>query len=112
MKSCYSERPEMIQKLDNNSYAFNYNIEEVKNINLPAGINNPIAYLIRGTGFSKPYRNGYAIVCEFAGIPIPGEEVLIFCKDGSIYAGEFQREEDILISIDSYSAPVIVPASI
>ena len=77
------------------------NIEEVKDINLPAGINNPIAYLIRGTGFSKPYRNGYAIVCEFAGIPIPGEEVLIFCKDGSIYAGEFQREEDILISIDS-----------
>lgn len=30
MKSCYSERPEMIQKLDDNSYAFNYNIEEVK----------------------------------------------------------------------------------
>lgn len=77
------------------------NIEEVKNINIPVGIHNPIAYLIRGTGFSKPYRNGYVIVCEFTGTPIPGEEVLVFCKDGSIYAGEFQREEDILISIDS-----------
>ena len=81
--------------------AVNENIEEIKNIDLPAGINNPIAYLIRGTGFSKPYRNGYVVVCEFSGSPIPGEEILIFCKDGSIYAGEFQREEDILISIDS-----------
>lgn len=77
------------------------NIEEVKNINIPAGIQNPIAYLIRGTGFTKPYRNGYVMVCEFSGTPISGEETLVFCKDGSIYAGEFQREEDILISIDS-----------
>lgn len=30
MKSRYNKRPEMIQKLDNNSYAFNYNIVEVK----------------------------------------------------------------------------------
>lgn len=77
------------------------NIEEIKNINIPKGILNPIAYLIRGTGFSKPYRNGYAVICEFSGNPIPGEEVLIFCKDDSIYAGEFLREEDILINIDS-----------
>lgn len=77
------------------------NIEVVKDVNIPAGIHNPIAYLIRGTGFSKPYRNGYAVVCEFSGTPVPGEEVLVFCKDDSIYAGEFLREEDILISIDS-----------
>lgn len=31
MKSSYNERPAMIQKLDNNSYAFNYNIVEVVN---------------------------------------------------------------------------------
>lgn len=77
------------------------NIEVIKNIHIPAGLISPIAYLIRGTGFSKPYRNGYALVCEYSGKPVPGEEVLVFCKDDSIYAGEFLREEDILISIDS-----------
>lgn len=30
MKSQYDERPEMIQKLDDHSYAFNYNIKKVK----------------------------------------------------------------------------------
>ncbi len=79
----------------------NDNIEEIKNIHIPAGINNPIAYLIKGTGFSKPYKNGYAVICEFTGTPVAGEEVLIFCKDGKIYAGEFLFEQDILVSIES-----------
>lgn len=79
----------------------NSNIQEVKNISIPNGLKNPVAYIIKGLGFSKPYRNGYVIVTEFTGKPIPGEEVLIFCKDGKIYAGEYLFEQDILISIDS-----------
>lgn len=77
------------------------NTEEIKNIHIPAGISNPIAYLIKGLGFAKPYKNGYVIVCEYTGEAIPGEEVLIFCKDGKIYAGEYLFEQDILITIDS-----------
>lgn len=76
-------------------------IEETKNIYAPIGIINPIAYLLKGTGYSKPYRNGYTIVCEFSGTPISGEETLVFTKDEKIYAGEFLYEQDILISIDS-----------
>lgn len=77
------------------------NTEEIKNIHVPVGMINPIAYLIKGTGFAKPYRNGYAVVCEYTGQPIAGEEVLIFCKNGSIYAGEYLFEQDGLVKIDS-----------
>lgn len=76
-------------------------IEESINIYVPPNIINPTAYQIRGTGFNKPYRNGYVIVCEFNGTPVPGEDVLIFCKNGSIFAGEFLYSQDILISIES-----------
>ena len=76
-------------------------VEETANVYVPPNIINPIAYQIRGTGYSKPYRNGYVIVCEFSGIPVAGEDVLIFCKDGSIFVGEFLYEQDILISINS-----------
>lgn len=77
------------------------NTEEIKNIPIPLGVKNPAAYLIKGLGYAKPYKNGYVIICEYTGIAIPGEEVLIFCKDGKIYAGEYLFEQDILISIDS-----------
>lgn len=76
-------------------------LEETKNIYAPVGIINPIAYLLKGTGYSKPYRNGYTIICEFSGTPVSGEETLVFTKDEKIYAGEFLYEQDILISIDS-----------
>jgi len=76
-------------------------LEETKNIYAPSGITNPIAYLLRGTGYSKPYRNGYTIICEFSGSPTSGEEVLIFTKDEKVFAGEFLYEQDILISIES-----------
>lgn len=79
----------------------NSNVQEIKNISIPNGLKNPVAYIIKGLGFSKPYRNGYVIVTEFTGKPIPGEETLIFCKDGRIFAGEYLFEQDILISIDS-----------
>lgn len=81
-------------------------VEEIKNISVPTTITNPIAYLIRGKGFAKPYRNGYCMVCEYAGEPIQGEEVLIFCKDGKIYAGEYLFEQDILIKIDSIDGEI------
>ncbi|WP_049044183.1 hypothetical protein [Acinetobacter bereziniae] len=74
---------------------------ETANVYVPPSIINPIAYQIRGTGYGKPYRNGYVVVCEFKGEPISGEDVLIFCKDGTIYAGEFLYQQDILISINS-----------
>lgn len=77
------------------------NTEEVKNIHIPQGIKNPIAYIIKGLGFAKPYRNGYILICEYTGMPIAGEEVMIFCKNGTIYAGEYLFEQDILISIES-----------
>lgn len=77
------------------------NTQEIKNIHIPLGVQNPVAYLIKGLGYAKPYKNGYAIICEYTGIAIPGEEVLIFCKNGEIFAGEYLFEQDILISIDS-----------
>ncbi|WP_336916618.1 hypothetical protein [Acinetobacter modestus] len=77
------------------------NLEVTKNIYAPAEIINPIAYLLKGTGYSKPYRNGYIFICEFSGKPAPGGETLIFTKDEKIYAGEFLYEQDILISIES-----------
>jgi hypothetical protein len=77
------------------------NTEEIKNIHVPAGMINPIAYLIKGTGFTKPYRNGYVVVCEYDGQPIAGEEVLIFCKNETIYAGEYLFERDGVVKIES-----------
>ncbi|MDQ9037660.1 hypothetical protein RFH07_13735 [Acinetobacter seifertii] len=77
------------------------NIDETKNVYAPPGIVNPIAYLIKGTGYSKPYRNGYTIICEFSGTASSGAETLIFTKDDKIFAGEFLYEQDILIAIDS-----------
>lgn len=77
------------------------NIDETKNVYAPPGIVNPIAYLIKGTGYSKPYRNGYTIICEFSGAASSGAETLIFTKDEKIFAGEFLYEQDILIAIDS-----------
>lgn len=77
------------------------NTEEVKNIHVPSNMINPIAYLIKGKGFAKPYRNGYVVICEYTGQPIAGEEVLIFCKDGTIFAGEYLFEQQGLIKIDS-----------
>ena len=77
------------------------NVEEAVNVYAPPGLINPIAYRIKGTGYSKPYRNGYVVICEFAGEPVSGEEVLIFCKEGKIYAGEFLYQQDILFSIES-----------
>lgn len=76
-------------------------VKETANVYVPPSIINPIAYQIKGTGYGKPYRNGYVVVCEFQGEPISGEDVLIFCKDGTIYAGEFLYQQDILISINS-----------
>lgn len=78
-------------------------VTEVKKINfpIPPSIKNPIAYQIIGTGYTKPYKNGYAVVCEFTGQPVPGEEVLVFCKDGKIYAGEYLFGNSSIIDIDS-----------
>lgn len=78
-----------------------HNTDLIKNINIPEGIKNPVAYVIKGIGYAKPYRNGYVVICEYVGVPIAGEEVLIFMKNGDIYAGEYLFEQDILISIDS-----------
>lgn len=77
------------------------NVEETASVYIPPSIINPIAYQIHGTGFSKPYRNGYVVVCEFQGEPIPGEDVLIFCKNGNIFVGEYLYSQNILISINS-----------
>ena len=76
-------------------------VEETLNVFVPPGIVNPIAYQIKGTGYAKPYRNGCAVICEFSGTPIAGEDLLIFCKDGRIYIGEFLYQQDILIVISS-----------
>ncbi len=78
-------------------------VKEVKQINfpIPTSIKNPIAYLIVGSGYTKPYKNGYGIVCEFTGKPVAGEEVLIFCKNDQIFAGEFLFENSGFIDIDS-----------
>lgn len=82
------------------------NTQEIKNIPMPPGLSNPVAYVIKGLGYSKPYKNGYVIICEYTGEPVPGEEVLIFCKDRKIYAGEFLFQQDILIAIDSVTGNI------
>lgn len=76
-------------------------VEQFENVFVPNDVINPIAYKIKGTGYQRPYRNGYGVICEYEGMPISGEDVIIFCNDGKIFAGEFLYEQDVLISIAS-----------
>lgn len=81
-------------------------LQEKRAVSVPSNIENPMAYLIKGTGYKKPYSNGYAAVCQYMGQPIAGEDVIVFCKDGKIFAGEFLFEQDILLKIESIDGQI------
>ncbi|WP_180074471.1 hypothetical protein [Acinetobacter sp. YH12116] len=79
----------------------NNNVEIHYQVEVPSTMTIPVAFEIKGTGFNKPYKNGYVIICDMALKTTAGEDVILETTDGKVYCGEFLFEKEGFIEIDS-----------
>lgn len=54
----------------------------------------PVAFEVTGTGYQKPYKTGYIIVCDSKKLLEPGDDVIFIKNDNTPYYAEFLYEKD------------------
>lgn len=72
-------------------------------IEIPSSLIDPLAFEIVGSGYNKPYLNGFVIICDRAIDPAGGDDVVIKTIDNKYFVGEFMysRENNIeIMTID------------
>ena len=77
------------------------NVEIHHQIEVPTSMVFPVAFEIKGTGFNKPYKNGYVIICDISLKATAGEDLIIETIKGEVYCGEFLFDKEGIIEIDS-----------
>ena len=91
MNTIYLIRGKAVEIIENNSVKYS--------VQIPSGMVDPIVFEISGSGFKRPYSNGFLILADAGVEPILSEDVLVKTIDNKHVIGEFayDRNEEIEI---------------
>lgn len=91
LKTIYLFRGKSVEITDNDVIKFN--------VEVSTNLIKPIAYEIIGSGYNKPYINGFIIICDGSIYPNGGDDTIIQTIDNRYYLGEFMYDKDAEIEM-------------
>lgn len=93
LKTIYIYRGKELKIIDN---------ETIKHaVEAPSGLIDPVAYEITGSGYNRPFKKGFVLICDSGIYPNGGDDTIVKTVDDKIFIGEFVYDRESEIEVET-----------